>query len=208
VTTPAPTSDVAKARPQPSAWYARMPVAAGLGIGAAVIATQALVLRAFGQPLMCTCGVVRLWAGDVASPENSQQIADWYTLSHVIHGFLFYALLRLALPRASLGARLALALGLEAGWEILENTPLIIDHYRQTALALGYVGDSVLNSVSDTLAATFGFALARKLPVAATIVVALALELVAGVMIRDNLTLNIIQLIHPTAAVSRWQSGH
>jgi hypothetical protein len=204
----APRSDVSTAgRRSSTRRHKRVPFGAGLAIGVVLISVQALVLRAFGQPLICPCGVVRLWIGDVTSAELSQQIADWYTFTHVIHGFLFYAALRLLLPRSSIGARLALAIGIEVGWEILENTPIIIERYRQSALAAGYVGDSVLNSVSDTLAATLGFLLARRLPVMATVVIAIAFEVVTGVMIRDNLTLNILQLLHPIEAVSQWQAG-
>ena len=117
---------------------------------AALMATQGLVLYAYGQPPICTCGTVRLWAGQVLGPENSQQITDWYSFSHVIHGIGFYFLLWLIAPRAPVLLRLALAVGLEVGWEVLENTPFIIERYRQQALAQGYVGDSILNSLSDT----------------------------------------------------------
>lgn len=138
-------------------------------IGAALLLLQAAALIAMGHPAICPCGTIRLWVGNVASRETSQQLTDWYTSSHVIHGFLFYLLLRLVAPRASIGLRLVLAIGLEAGWEIIENTPWVIEHYRRLALAHGYVGDSVLNSLADTLAAVVGFALARILPVWATI---------------------------------------
>src|SRR5258708_3319589 len=117
-----------------------------------------------GQPPICTCGVVRLWQGAILSAENSQQISDWYTPSHVIHGFLLFGATRLLLPKLPLAAALALTLGVEVGWEILENSPATIQRYRQQALASGYSGDSVLNSLSDTLACTTGFFLARALP--------------------------------------------
>ena len=103
--------------------------------------------------------------------------------------------------------RLVIAIGLEVSWEIIENTPLVMERYRQSALAAGYFGDSVINSISDTLAATVGFFLARLLPVWSSITLVIAMELFVGTMIRDNLTLNVIQLIHPTAAVSKWQTG-
>ncbi len=119
----------------------------------------------------------------------------------------FYVLLWLVAPRAPVLLRLVIAIGLEAGWEILENTPFIIDRYRQQALAQGYVGDSILNSLSDTMAAIAGFLLARALPVRASVALVVALELFVAVMIRDNLTLNIIQLIHPVPALSQWQAG-
>jgi hypothetical protein len=176
-------------------------------VAAGIIALQAAVLLAMGQPPICACGYVKLWQGDVLSSENSQHISDWYIFSHVIHGFGFYFLLWLIAPRMPLGLRFVLALGIEAGWEVLENTPFIIDRYRQSALAQGYTGDSVINSVFDTLAAAFGFFLARLLPVWMIVVLAIATELFVGYMIRDNLMLNIIQLLFPSAAISAWQAG-
>jgi hypothetical protein len=174
---------------------------------AGLIALQALALLAMGLPAVCRCGTVALWHGNPSGPETSQHIADWYTYTHVIHGFGFYLLLWLAAPRMSFGVRLAIAIGLEAGWEIIENTPFVMDRYRQSALARGYFGDSIINSVFDTLAAAFGFVLARQLPVWSIVALAITTELFAGYMIRDNLTLNIIQLIYPTGAISDWQAG-
>jgi hypothetical protein len=147
-----------------------------------------------------------LWGG-IAGPELSQQITDWYTYSHVLHGIGFYLLLWLIAPRLPVGLRFAFALGLESSWEILENTPQMISRYRQTAIAQGYFGDSIINSISDSLAAMFGFALARILPAWTAIVLVIAVELFLGYMIRDNLTLNIIQLVHPIDAISHWQTG-
>jgi len=181
------------------------PAAAYLLAVAALMATQGLVLYAYGQPPICTCGTVRLWVGQVLGPENSQQITDWYSFSHIIHGIGFYFSLWLIAPRTPVLRRLALAVGLEVGWEILENMPVIIDRYRQQALAQGYVGDSILNSPSDRCCAIVGFFLARLLPVRGSIALVVALELFVGVMIHDNLTFNIIQLIHPVPAISHWQ---
>lgn len=185
---------------------AARPLVGGLVL-VAVLAVQAAALRLYGQPWICGCGTVRLWAGDVLGPENSQQITDWYTFSHVIHGMIFYGLGRSALPRAPVLALFALALAVEAGWELAENSPAVIEHYRQQALAQGYVGDSVLNSLSDTVAATTGFVLARLLPTRATVGLAVAFEIFTAVMVRDNLTLNVIQLVHPIEAVAGWQQG-
>jgi hypothetical protein len=185
----------------------RIPLRTYLLIAAALIAVQAAVLYAFGQPPICKCGYIRLWQGVVNSPENSQQLTDWYTFTHILHGFAWYLLLYLIAPRASIGLRFALAVGIEAEWEMLENSPIIIDRYRQLALAQGYSGDSIVNSVSDTLAMTVGFLMARKLPVLVVVGIAAAEELIVGYVIRDNLTLNVIQLIHPFEAISRWQAG-
>ncbi len=186
---------------------ARISTRTCLLIAAALVVAQALVLYAFGQPPICRCGYVKFWHGVVLSPENSQHLTDWYSFTHVIHGFLFYFLFSLVAPRAPVILRFMLAVGVEASWEILENSPLIIERYRRTALAQGYTGDSIINSVADTLTMSFGFLLARKLPVALTVGLAVASELIVGAVIHDNLTLNVIQLIHPFEAISRWQAG-
>lgn len=158
---------------------------------------QALALWVMGRPLICTCGYVSLWYGNPAGPETSQQLFDWYSFTHVSHGLLFWLVLWLLAPNASFATRLLLAVGLEAGWEVAENTPLIIDLYRQSALALGYTGDSVVNSLADTMAAASGFLLAGMLPVWATVGLVVANEVVLAVLIHDNLMLNIIHLMSP-----------
>lgn len=188
-------------------WAEANAPASYLLLAAGFVALQALILLALGQPGICTCGTIRLWQGDIWSPENSQQLTDWYTFSHIIHGFGFYFLLWFVAPRLPIGLRFALAIGLESSWEVIENTPFIIDRYRETALAQGYFGDSVINSVFDTLASGIGLALARLLPVWAPIALTLAMELFVGAMIRDNLALNIIQLVWPSDAISAWQAG-
>jgi hypothetical protein len=178
-----------------------------LVIAAGFLAAQAFVLFAMGQPPICTCGTVKLWMGEVLSSENSQQFTDWYTFTHVAHGFGFYLLLWLVGPRLPVGLRFALAIGLEASWEVFENTPFIVDRYRRLALAQGYFGDSIINSAGDTLATAVGFLLARLLPVWSSIALVTALELFVGYMIHDNLMLNIIQLVHPNEAITNWQTG-
>jgi len=176
-------------------------------IGLGIIAAAAFILHVMGQPLICRCGTVRLWQGDVTSAENSQQLADWYSPSHLIHGLLFYGLLWLVARRRPLGLRALIALLIECGWEILENSPIIIDRYREATISLGYRGDSVINSMSDMTFMLIGFALAARLPVGASVILAILLELTVGYIIRDNLTLNIIMLIWPIEAIRTWQAG-
>lgn len=193
-------------RTVPEMWSERASVRVYL-VAAGFLTFQALTLFAMDHPLICICGTVSLWYANPAGPETSQQLTDWYTNTHVIHGFLFYLLIWLVAPRMPLGVRLALAIGLESAWEVIENTPFIINRYRQSALARGYFGDSVVNSVFDTFAAAIGFGLARLLPVWLSVALVVAIELFLGYMIHDNLTLNVIQLIHPSELISRWQAG-
>jgi hypothetical protein len=174
---------------------------------AALVAAAATILLLMGRPPICTCGTVKLWVGTANGPDNSQHLADWYTPSHVIHGLLLFALTWLVLRRRSDGLRLTAAVVVEAAWEIVENSPFVIDRYRHATMALGYTGDSVLNSVSDIAAMMVGFLIARRLPVWATVALALGLELLTLATIRDNLTLNVLMLLAPSDPIRAWQAG-
>jgi hypothetical protein len=163
------------------------------------------VLLAMGRPPICTCGDVALWGS--AGPRQSQMIADWYSPSHIVHGFLFYAALHFAARSWSVEWRFVVAAAIEAAWEIIENTPAVIDRYREATIALGYSGDSILNNLSDIGMMALGFLAARKLPAWASVAIVLALELVPLIVIRDNLTLNVLMLLAPNESIRAWQAG-
>lgn len=180
------------------------------GIWLAIIA----ILLSWQRPPICPCGTVHFWAGEVQSAENSQQITDWYSFSHLIHGMLFYGAAHLLWRRAGLDRwlpaqlwALPLAVLVEGAWELLENSPIIIDRYRAVTISYGYSGDSVLNSASDIACMVIGFLFAARVPARVTIAVAVAFELFTLAMIRDNLTLNVLMLASPIEAVRQWQAA-
>jgi hypothetical protein len=182
----------------------------GAIIGSIIYLEALIVFVINGRPLISPSGQIKLWEGDIQSPENSQHIFDWYTFTHILHGFIFYAIgsgTAYIFPSADIGVRgfYIMALLLEALWETIENSPPAISRHRETA-ANGYHGDSVLNSVSDMLAISFGYWLAYLLPPLAVLGLALVEEIFNAIAIRDNLTLSVVQLVHPSESISRWQA--
>jgi hypothetical protein len=177
-------------------------------VAAAIMALAATILVALGRTPFCRCDSIKLWTSDAWGPENSQQLADPYTFTHVTHGVLLYWLLAAAAPRVTLARRAVLMIAAESAWEVLENTDAVIDRYRAATMAVGYYGDSVLNSMGDILVCALGFALAARLPVRATIALVLTLELALTLTIRDSLLLNVLMLVHPIGAVRAWQARH
>lgn len=179
------------------------PILITLGI---VLLTAAWLLW-IGREPWCKCGYVKLWHGQIVSAENSQHISDWYSPSHIIHGFLFFGLLWLLARRLSFGWRLAIATLVECAWEIVENSDAVIERYRSVTISLDYFGDSALNSVCDVLAMVLGFWLASKLPVWATVALIILFEGATMWIIRDGLALNVLMLVWPLDSVAQWQAG-
>ena len=173
----------------------------------AIFMIAAAILFAMERPPICTCGFVKLWEGEVNGPGNSQHIADWYTPSHMIHGMLFFGGGWLLMRGRPVGVWLIAATILELGWEILENTPMVINRYREETMALGYSGDSILNSIADGGWMIAGFLIAARLPWKATAAIIVFFELFTLYMIRDNLTLNIVMLVYPLEAIKLWQAA-
>ncbi|WP_296085012.1 DUF2585 domain-containing protein [uncultured Agrobacterium sp.] len=176
-------------------------------MAAGLLVAQIVILYTMGRVPICECGYVKLFEPGVNTPGNSQHIADWYTPSHIIHGFLFYGLAWLLFRSKPLSFRLSLAVLVEAAWEILENSPIIIDRYRTATMALGYSGDSILNSAMDTVFMIVGFFFAARMPVWLTILIAIFFEIFTGWLIRDNLTLNVLMLVWPVDAIKEWQNA-
>jgi hypothetical protein len=183
-------------RPWPYAWSAFV-----------ILMAAAAIELAMGRVPICKCGYIKIWHGVVNSSENSQHLTDWYTFSHIIHGIGFYALLKIVAGRLPVGARFVAAVLLEATWEVFENTPFVINRYRAATISLDYYGDSIVNSMSDIVSMMVGFVIARRIPIWMSVGLVIVLEIVVAAVIRDNLTLNIIMLIHPFEAIKHWQLG-
>lgn len=178
-----------------------------IGVVLAILVIQALALHLMGRLTICACGYVKLWEGNPFGPGNSQHLTDWYTFSHLLHGFWLYFFLWLIFKHLPIGARLSLAVLLEAAWEILENSPFIIERYRSATVSVSYYGDTIVNSISDTLTAVAGFLFAAWAAPALTIVVGIAIEAGLAFAIRDNLALNIVMLVHEVPWIKAWQTA-
>ena len=176
-------------------------------VTALIVALAAAYLLWIGREPICKCGGIKLWHGVVVSPENSQHLTDWYTPSHVIHGFLFFGALWLVARRMAFGWRLAIATLVETVWELIENSDTVIERYRSVTISLDYYGDSVINTVADIGAMMLGFVLASRLPVWLTVALALGFEALTIWLIRDGLALNVLMLLYPLQAVADWQAA-
>lgn len=174
---------------------------------AGIVVVFVATLLAMGRLPWCECGYVKLWHGVVRSSENSQHLTDWYTFTHLIHGFGFYAVFAWVGGRWPLATRFLAATAAEAAWEIFENTPYVIERYRAETISLDYYGDSVVNALGDLIASGIGFIFAARAPVWLTIAAFVVLEGALAYVIRDNLTLNVLMLVWPIDAVKSWQSG-
>jgi len=174
----------------------------------AIAGLQTLVIRLEGQPWWCKCGGPQLWIGAAYSEHTSQHVVDPYSISHVLHGFLFWWLLAWLAPNWSVGWRFVVALLLETGWEVLENSPWVIERYRAATAAVGYSGDSVINALGDLTSAGVGFWIARWVGWRWTLAMLIGSELLLLLTIRDNLTLNVLMLLVPLPpGLKEWQSG-
>ena len=176
-------------------------------VALALAGLTALTLLLMGQPAICTCGRIELWAPGASGPTTSQMLADWYSLSHVLHGVLLYGLFHLLWRRASVEKRFVAAVIVEGLWEIVENSPWVLERYRSVTIEVGYYGDSVLNSMSDLAMMALGFWFARKAPVWASVAMVVIFEVAAAIAIRNNLFFSTLMLIAPQQSVLDWQAG-
>ncbi len=182
-----------------------------IGICVLVVAVTILILKVMGRPFISNSGTVKLWHAEVVSSDNSQHLSDWYSFSHIVHGFLLFFLLWLIskkipqIRKFSVGFFIAVVM--ESIWEVIENTDFIINRYREATIALDYFGDSITNSTADILFMSLGFMIASRLSVLASVSFVIASELMLAIVIRDNLALNILMLIYPIDAIKEWQIG-
>jgi hypothetical protein len=174
----------------------------------AVLGAAALLLRWQGRSWACACGRLLFWTGEAWGADTSQHLFDPYSFTHVLHGVVFCGLLALAAPRVSWAWRLWLAVLAEAAWEVIENTEFVINRYREATAALGYTGDTIVNSLGDVAACALGFLAARRLGPLRSAALFVLVEVVLLITIRDSLLLNVLLLLYPLEGVREWQAGH
>lgn len=170
-----------------------------------IVLVTAVIEFLMGRIWICKCGYVDFWYGNTNGSGNSQHITDWYSFSHFIHGMLFYGFLHVVARKLPVQTRFILAVLMEAVWEVFENTPFTINRYRTETAALDYIGDSILNSISDIITCGLGFLLVRKIPITLAVILIVVLELFALYFVRDNLTLNVLMLVYPMESIKLWQ---
>ena len=175
-------------------------------VACVIVLLMSVLLRAQGRLLICACGQVQIWTSDTCSSNNSQHLFDPYSFTHVLHGILFFWLIALAFRRMAPGRQLLLALSLEAAWEVFENSRVVIERYRTATAALGYQGDTVVNSIGDLLCALLGFLIARQLGVRWSLILFLLVELILVLWIHDSLLLQMLMLMRPVEAIKLWQA--
>lgn len=176
-------------------------------ICAVIVVALEVVLWLLGRRWWCACGDGALWAGDVQGAHMSQHLLDPYSATHVVHGVLLYGVMRSLAPPMSLGNRFLCAIAIEAAWEVLENTNYVIDRYRNATFAVGYAGDSIINSAADVACCAAGFFAARRLGLVGSIGLFVVVEVLLAATVRDNLTLNVLMLFAPLESVKAWQAG-
>lgn len=176
-------------------------------VGLVLITISGAILYLMGRDLICPCGYVLVWGADAPVEQSSKHMFDWYSPSHLLHGFIFFAILWLVARRLTLGTRAAIAVAVECLWEVVENTPWVINAYRELPAGAGYSGDSVLNATVDILCMAVGFWLARVLPVWMSVAIFLGFEALTLWLIRDGLMLNVLMLLWPVEAIATWQAG-
>ena len=174
-------------------------------VAGVILLLMIVLLRAQGRLFLCACGQFEIWTSDTCSSNNSQQLFDPYSFTHVLHGFLFFYLIALVFPRLARGWQFLLALVLEAAWEVFENSSFVIDRYRTATAALGYTGDTVVNSVGDLACAMIGFLIVRQVGIRRSLILFALIELLLILLIHDSLLLQILMLVRPIEAIKSWQ---
>jgi uncharacterized protein DUF2585 len=172
-----------------------------------VLVSTACQLRSQGRLWWCSCDYLLLWAGDPWSSDNSQHLLDPYSFTHVLHGVIFGWLILGLAPRLSWAWQLWLAVAVESAWELIENSEFVIRRYREGTAALGYFGDSIVNSLGDVAMCGFGFLLVRWLGFRRSLVLFVAVEAVLLLWIRDSLILSLLMLIYPVEGIKHWQAS-